>query len=555
MYYFKNKMIGVGVMGLSLFILGTLIFISLGALVTFWVFTGFPEDYFYRTFGCIYTMGILELSFYFFGASVFGSLIQNRILFGVSILFFLFLLLYCFLYCIFDKVRPRLLLILPLLGFELWLLINSYKKTEIAFDSYNIIIIVSTFYSITLISYFFQYLRRRSQRRIKSDLLYTRYSRSNLDFPFEWYIHNSDLSGNVSDKISLIVVKLYLYAKEDRLSPGRLEDFLERYEEIISPSIQKRIVNRFMESHYLNRMESVNLIEFATLLFPEFFGRPQSAFISESYNLRLYEEYYSLFQKIMKQNQDQLDAMDLKIDKIQEIISGGTIKLEKNTALRNDSSSALPLEEAGQSIVREIFHLTKTPLLTINAAVRNLSNPNEPLSKIQREKLTTIEDNVLTVKLIIEAYRKLATASEAATSEAIVPHIETAFASMCNLCNKQLKAAISDFPEKISVHGNNVIIILLMPLIHNAIEAAPDASEIAINCLETDEYCKITVENICESVPKQSNLKKDGYSTKSGGGEGLRSVRRISKSIGIDFRINVYSKEKKVVAILTVPKK
>ncbi len=149
----------------------------------------------------------------------------------------------------------------------------------------------------------------------------------------------------------------------------------------------------------------------------------------------------------------------------------------------------------------------------------------------------------------------MVTSSEGATSDAILPYIETAFASMCNLCNKQLNATISDFPEKISVYGNNVILILLMPLIHNAIEAAPDASVVGINCLETDEHYKITIENICESVPKQSNLKKDGYTTKSGGGEGLRSVRRISKSIGINFRINVYSKEKKVVAILTVPKK
>ncbi len=543
-------------MELLLFIGGTIIFISLGVLVTFWLFAKSPKDYLYRTISCIYAMGILVFLYYFFGDSVFGSLIQNRILLGVSFAFCLFLLLYCFIYYILDEARLGLLLIIPLLGFGIWQIVCSYKKAEIVFDSDIIILIVGTFFSIGMTSYIYQHLISRSQKRIKSDLLYTRYSRSELKFPFELYIHNSALSGNVSDRISLIVVKLYLYAKEDRLSPRRLEDYLDRYKDIIPPSIRKRIVNRFMESHYLNRMESVSLIEFATLLFPEFFGRPQNAFISESYNFRLFEEYHSLLKKITKQNQGQLDAMDAKIDKIQEIILGGASKLEKDTTLHNGSGSALPSDESGQSIVREIFHLTKTPLLTIDAAVRNLSrNSNEPLSKIQSEKLTTIKDNVLTVKLIIEAYRKLATASEGATSDAILPHIETAFASTCNLCNKQLKAAISDFPEKISVHGNNVILILLMPLIHNAIEAAPDASVVGINCLETDEYYKITIKNICESVPKQSDLKKDGYTTKSGGGEGLRSVRRISKSIGIDFRINVYSKEKKVVAILTVPKK
>ena len=248
--------------------------------------------------------------------------------------------------------------------------------------------------------------------------------------------------------------------------------------------------------------------------------------------------------------------MNLKLYQIENLLQGKTENNKHVITPKDQAEIISSSEEYNQSIIREIYHLTKTPLLTISAAVKNLSNSCEhPLSQVQKEKLSTILDNVSTVKIILEAYRRLATVSDISTNEDIVSYIKTAITSICDVCEKQVKQSISSFPEKVSAHGNNIMIILLMPLIHNAIEASPNMANISIQCAEKEDNYIITVENTCKTPPKQKDLNRDGYSTKADGGEGLRSVRRISKSIGIDFFIKVYSRDKKVVATLKVPKK
>lgn len=556
-FYYK-KAWGTKDMQIVLFVLGVLLFLGLGALIVYWVVDDLEQNrYFYRSICCEYIMALLVLLYYMFGSSIFGEKPHFWIVLCTSIVFFIFLCLYIFIYIILEEhFSVKLLLILPIFVLEIWQVIDVWTKFEEPIFSKDLrdTFIMALFTTvITILLNLF--LKKRREKEKEKELFQIRYSRSNSDLPFEFYMRNSDLSGNVSDEINYLVFRLYQYAKENRLSPSLLESFLSHYEEIIPSSVRKSVINRFIESHYFNRMDSVNLIEFATILFPEFFGIPYKAYSSERYNLRLFEDFYVLSQRNLERSQAQLNELNSKMRKIEELLSG-TVGSYKQDITTGGELKNIVSEESSQSIVREIFHLTKTPLLTITAALKNLSNNLEaPLTKIQKEKLSTIMDNVSTVKLILEAYRKLVTVTEISTSEDIVSYIDTAITSMCSVCGKQINKSISDFPEKIGVHGNNVIIILLMPLIHNAIEASPDKASISIKCVETNEKYVITVENTCEIPPKQNNLNTDGYSTKNDGGEGLRSVRRISKSIGIGFHIKVNTKNKRVVATLNVPKK
>ena len=543
-------------MELVIFSLGAVLFLLLSIVVVYWFLNCDQEDYFYPTVICVYVLATIVLLYHLFGGSVFGIVSQGDIVFCVAIAVSLFLILYTCIYILLNHFRVRLLLLLPPLALQFWQVIGSWHIVSMEITSDWLIRYLALFSVGAIIGEGIIFISRRNKRRIKSDLLYTRFSRSNFDLPFDIYIHKNNSSGNVSDDICFLVVKLYQYAKSERLSPKRLDDILSRYEEILSPAMRNRVHDRFLGSHYLNRMETVNLLEFAMILFPEFFGSQKKAYSSENYNLRLFEEFYVLSQNNINRSQAQLHELTSKVGKIEELLLGTSLYSESRDMSNKAAEIAVLPDAYSQSVIREIFHLTKTPLLTINAAVKNLSgNQDSQLSEVQKEKLSTIVDNVLTVKLIIEAYRKLLTVSEVSTSEAIVPHIKTIVTSTCNVYGKQITPDISNFPERVSVHGNNVIIILLMPLIHNAIEASPNKGNIVIRCTENDDNYIITVENTCEFPPKQSDLNIDGYSTKNDGGEGLRSVRRISKSIGIEFKIKVYNKSKKVVAALKVPKK
>ena len=71
--------------------------------------------------------------------------------------------------------------------------------------------------------------------------------------------------------------------------------------------------------------------------------------------------------------------------------------------------------------------------------------------------------------------------------------------------------------------------------------------------MEKGEEYIIRIENKCESKVVADNLSRDGFTTKEKGGEGLRSVRRISSSLNFDFSINSYESGRKVVATLKIP--
>lgn len=536
-----------------LFIMGALLFLALGALIVYWIFNLESEKYICHSIGCEYIMAILVLLYHIKGSSVFGKLPQHWVVFCVSIVFMLFVILYILLYVLTEKFEKKLLFLIPLFALEIWQIVtvwSNVKKNITIIDLRNVMIWFLVIFVVFETYYLFSYRKRNLKR--ESELIKRIYIRSNSALPFDFYIRNTNISGNVSDNISNLVIKLYQYARANRLSPSRLYEFLSHYEEFLPRDVKEKVIERFMESHYLNRMDSVNLIEFATILFPEFFGSPNKAYSSDRYNARLFEDFYVLSQKNLDRNLAQLNELNLKMSKIEEILSG-TVE-----TYINDTKNERPMEtiESEQSIVREIVHLAKTPLLTTKIAAKNLLSDSEnELSEKQKEKLETIMDNVSTVKLILEAYRKLVMVSNVSTNEDIVSYIKTAIMAMCDVCKKQINYDICNFPEKISVHGNNVMIILLMPLIHNAIEASPDNEKLIIKCDEKEDNYTIVVENACKILPKQKDLNMDGFSSKENGGEGLRSVRRISKSIGIKFRIKVYNKNSKVVATLVVPKK
>lgn len=542
-------------MGNVVFVVGAFLFFGLGALIVYWMFDFWKEKDGWRDIICEYIMAALLLLYHIYGSPVFGIIPQYGVVFCASIILSIFLCLHITIYIFEDYSKIKLLLLLSLLTLELWQIVTVWSnvKENINYIEHVLLIFMSL---ITTLGVEYILTLTKGGKKRRSELFQTRYYRSNSDLPFDFYVHNSGLSGKVSDSINYLVIKLYQYAKEEKLTPSRLAKFLKHYDDIVPSSVQNKVINRFMDSHYLNQMESVNLIEFAAILFPEFFGSPRKAYSSEGYNLRLFEEFYMLSQKNLDRSQTQLRDLNLKLNKIEELLTG-TVGSHNSDAVQNEKPKNISfVEDSNQLIVREIFHLTKTPLLTINVAIKNLLNNNEDhLTATQKEKLSTIMDNASTVKLIIEAYRRLVTVSDVSTNEDIVSYIKTAVSSICDVCKKQIKQEISEFPEKISVHGNNVIIILMMPLIHNAIEASPDNANLVIKCIEEEDKYKITVENTCIVTPKKKDLNTDGYSSKTDGGEGLRSVRRISKSIGIEFRINTYNRDKKVIAMLIIPKR
>ena len=234
----------------------------------------------------------------------------------------------------------------------------------------------------------------------------------------------------------------------------------------------------------------------------------------------------------------------------------------------NNNDTNLYEYDPSTAMIREMFHLTKTPLMSIRFAVENFIELSQtPLSDSQIQFLNSIKDDAKLVSIIIGEYRRLATEipidAATYTGDNIECLLNAVLASACRLNKKNLCGNISTFPNEISNHGNHFAVVLLKPLIDNAVEAAPDGTEIKIDCDENDDSIIVTIENYCgDSLPLDEDLHTDGFTTKTlntngkpGGGEGLSGIRRIASKHRIGFKIHSDQKTNKVIATLQFPKK
>lgn len=351
------------------------------------------------------------------------------------------------------------------------------------------------------------------------------------------------------NKLSEITLKLYNSLKSRSLSFDKLKEYLDT-ETDLPESLKIRVLERYDNSYNLSRIERIGLFEFANLIFPEFYSVSETGYSSQKYESRLFEEYYYLLRKNISINTQQYDSINEKLDKM--LLFGNA-----STSSNVDSKTNMPeydTTQYAQSIVREINHCIKTPLLAIKYAIQNLSNNTDNLSDAQIDKIKTAIGNIAIIQSILDGYRKLVVFADDSNPEKITEHIFTAVNALNQQYGKNIKLDITSFVEPKNAYGNNIVIIMLLPLVHNAYEASPENETIKVSCQEKSQYFLLRVGNSCNHKVSVENLVKDGYTTKEKGGEGLRSVRRISESLHFTFSINAYESGRKVVTTLKIPK-
>lgn len=114
---------------------------------------------------------------------------------------------------------------------------------------------------------------------------------------------------------------------------------------------------------------------------------------------------------------------------------------------------------------------------------------------------------------------------------------------------------INGFPNEIPYYSTNLVTILILPLLQNALEATPNNKAISVNYTDSDNYHAIKISNYCSKMPSLTNLQTDGYSSKGKNhiGNGISIVRRVSNIVGINFKLTINNNQ--VIANLKLPKK
>lgn len=527
------------------FILTCLIFcLSLG-LIIFWAFFNDAEDNFYRCLGCLIAMAIIPALLYIWDGKIIQMPTTNWIIISSSIVAILSVIIYVIRY-VFDSINDFDLRLVPfIIPIMISLSVIFYAVApKLLLSNLNKIISCACVVlgSITAIVSSLSY--KKEKKKLRNELI-----QQEREMHYR-YINNSPIVFRNLSKQELLgaeiaLAELYMAAKQKKLSTSGALEILQNHE--ISAELIHKIMERLYSNDFVKLCYILTLTDFIEALLPELYVGKKS-YRSYSMDMRYDEDLFQrLRHNINFENKNAIDDLNTKIDSI-------SMYIQKN--LKTISSNTNSDEIHGrQNQIRELFHALETPIATSEMALATLNASFDNLSEPQKSKFERIENALKLIKSILFAYRELTFMniySDENTFFSLPEIINSIPDVMVKDCSKT-KIEQKNIPNNIPKYSTNFIILLLLPLIHNAIEASPDSKTVLVEYSELDKCRKITIENYCKQTPRQANLDTEGYSSKGNNhvGSGISIVRRITKSSGIDFLIKVNNN--KVYAELTFP--
>lgn len=191
--------------------------------------------------------------------------------------------------------------------------------------------------------------------------------------------------------------------------------------------------------------------------------------------------------------------------------------------------------------MRDVKHSLATPLsqIEINCSLlETLQKPEE-----QFECINKIKSITKVCQSIITSYQEILSAPALDDAQPFPDSVEELLTTVEKKTRKKrLSFTMSNLPESIPGYSVSVITSMLLPLIQNAIVAAPIESTIEISYKENDNHI-LMIKNTCEkATPTMEQLKTVHYSSKSNHlGVGLSTVRnylRLLKGGSLDYDID-----------------
>lgn len=210
-----------------------------------------------------------------------------------------------------------------------------------------------------------------------------------------------------------------------------------------------------------------------------------------------------------KRNIVKSDNTSSEIKEFQRI-QDGISDMQKVLTLMYEQLSSKQINDF--DIIRDLNHFFATPFATIEANTELLKSTKG----IDKTHLEKINNSIELCKCIIETYRECLSYSNNQNNiiTSLKQTIETAFCTYADRNNKKnLKRLDTDsIPDKFLNHNNHYIVSVVLPLLENSIQAAPDNTQIEI--VFDEKKHTICISNFCENIPTIKDLKTPRYSSK-----------------------------------------
>jgi K+-sensing histidine kinase KdpD len=181
------------------------------------------------------------------------------------------------------------------------------------------------------------------------------------------------------------------------------------------------------------------------------------------------------------------------------------------------------------ALIREISHSLNTPLSLIEATVIGYEKPGE----MPADGLRRIKSSVEVCKAFLVSFRSLINVAESAAdwnANSLREALEAAAAVYLGAMDKQDVVASVEIDDEVEGYSNSFVLATLLPLIENAVEAAPAGAEIIVRADRSvaSEGTVITVVNASDGRTFGDEIYGAGYTTKDGHeGLGLTVVKRL----------------------------
>lgn len=209
-----------------------------------------------------------------------------------------------------------------------------------------------------------------------------------------------------------------------------------------------------------------------------------------------------------KKNVVKSDSTSSGIKEIQRI-QDGISDMQKVLTLMYGQLSSKQINDL--DIIRDLNHFFATPFATIEANTELLKSTKG----IDKTHLEKINNSIELCKCIIETYRECLSYSNNQNNiiNSLKQTIEAAFRAYAERNNKKnLQLSNTDIPDKFLNHNNHYIVSVVLPLLENSIQAAPDNTQIEI--VFDEKKHTICISNFCENIPTIKDLKTPRYSSK-----------------------------------------
>lgn len=272
----------------------------------------------------------------------------------------------------------------------------------------------------------------------------------------------------------------------------------------------------------------------------------QSSFDSP-YNKLMLEKLTTELRNI----ESQLDIQKNSINNIsRSILKDGKKNIVFDSTLnnnfgKNDDHILLP----EKNMVKQLNHFLQTPFSTLQTKINLLRDYNKD-HKLLVGNLNEMADIINICNSILTTYREIdsITLSNNNRNLSLKEMIDAGFKMYQSNYFKTDLRINNNLPDCVENHDTFLLISILLPLIQNAVFAAPNKSNIEI--LYTDS--KIIIKNSCTQLPEDVNLNKSEYSSKPNHkGTGLMIARNLCGD-KIKFDIKVDKSKKQVIQTLNL---